>query len=559
MKIGLCGNIALADLALALDASIAGAEIVVGATGRFAVELSEHPGAFASLDVCVVALDWRELAPAVYRWGFGDDFESAVLSFDAACNALEISLKEFRAACSARILVFSPMSVKNGSEGIIDRLVSPSRRELLCRCQARFDAMCRAVTDVFPVDIDSILMQMGARDALDPQAGYVRGNPFTPQMTQALAAHISKAVVQFVKYPIKCLVLDCDETLWGGVVGEFGADSILLADRGAGKTFYDFQIEIERLYKQGLILAVCSKNNTCDVLDVFERHPHMIIRPNMISCFRINWDDKPKNVLGIAEELNIGLDAIMFADDNPSERAMMNAALPEVEILELPDNPACYADTLARCSRFWPLQITKDDATKGAFFISDRERKQSRELAANVENYLTKSDISVTIATADDETMPRVAQLFNKTNQFNLTTKRYSQAQLEAIASGAGNRLFTMAMRDRFGEYGIIASTLVLGNTIDSFMLSCRAFGKRAENAFLARVLSYLKQAGYSEAFGIFAPSERNSMTRDFYKNAGFVFGRMDGAAGVWRYDLSGALPEAPRWIRITPEPGEAA
>jgi FkbH-like protein len=552
MKIGLCGNSALADLALALDASIAGAEIVVGATGRFAVELSEHPGAFASLDVCVVAINWRELAPAVYRWGFGDDFESAASSFDAASEALEISLKDFRAASVAQVLVFSPMSAKNGSEGIVDRLISPSRRELLCRCQARFDTMCRAVTDVFPVDIDGLLMQMGASNAFDPEAGYVRGNPFTPPMTQAIAAHISEAVVQFVKYPIKCLVLDCDETLWGGVVGESGTDGILLADCGAGKAFYDFQIEIERLYKQGVILAICSKNNTCDVLDAFERHPHMILRPKMISCFRINWDDKPKNMLGIAEELNIGLDAIMFADDNPSERAMMKAALPEVEILELPDNPACYADTLAQCSRFWPLQITRDDAAKGAFFVAEHERKQSRELAANVENYLAKSDISVTIGTADSETMPRVSQLFNKTNQFNLTTKRYSQAQLETIVSGAGNRLFAMAMRDRFGEYGIIAAALVLDNTIDSFVLSCRAFGKRAENAFLAWVLSHLKHAGHSEAFGVFVPSERNSMAKSFYKEAGFILDRMDGQIEVWRYDLSAVLSQAPSWIRIT-------
>jgi FkbH-like protein len=148
--------------------------------------------------------------------------------------------------------------------------------------------------------------------------------------------------------------------------------------------------------------------------------------------------------------------------------------------------------------------------------------------------------------------MPRIAQLFSKTNQFNLTTKRYSQARLEAMTANARNRLFTMAMRDRFGDYGVIAAALILGNTIDSFVLSCRAFGKRAENAFLAWVLSYMKHAGHSEAFGIFAPSERNSMTRDFYKNAGFVFDMMDGTAGVWRYDLSGVLPEAPRWIRIT-------
>ncbi len=551
MKIGVCGNFALDHLAAALDRAVLDADIIVGDSGKFSTELSNRPGDFANLDICVVALDWRDLAPGVDAWGFGDDFAAATLSFHAACGAVEAALKKFRSASPARLLVFSPVSACGGAEGFVDRLLEPSHRELSCRCQARFDALCRSASDIYPVDVDEIIRRLGADNAFDSNGRYVCNNPFTAAMTLAVAQRIASSIMQFVRYPLKCLVLDCDDTLWGGVVGEAGMDGILLSDTGPGKAFFDFQAAIVRLYKQGVILAVCTKNNTCDALEVFERHPHMLVRPKMISCFRINWDDKPKNVLGISEELNIGLDSMMFADDNPAERAMMKAALPGVEVLELPSDPSLYPDTLARCTRFWPLQITPDDAAKGSFFAAERQRKQARELAASIESYLVKSDIRATAALVNDTSMPRIAQLFAKTNQFNLTTQRYTQAQLEAFAADSHNRLYSLSMKDMYGDYGTIASALILGDTIDSYILSCRVFGKRAENAFLAWILRTLKDSGTTRAYGLYTPTEKNAMTKDFYKNSGFDFEKTENERDVWRYDLTKPPPEVPRWIRF--------
>jgi len=554
MKIGLCGNIALDHLARELDDADAASDIIVGRTGDFESELSAPRGEFTTLDACVVVLDWRGFTPGLYSYCYGDDRKAAAAAFGAACDGLEKAVRNFRSATPARLLVFSPVSAWTSPAGFISRLLEPSPQELFCECQARFNRMCRSVADVYPVDIDELMMQMGANNSFDSAARYAQDNPFTKDMTRCIARRILAIMVQFRKYPLKCLVLDCDDTLWGGVVGEAGMDNLVLSDRGPGKAFHDFQAQIARLYKQGVILAVCSKNNTCDALEVLERHPHMLIRPNMISSFRINWDDKPKNVLAISEELNIGLDAIMFADDNPAERAMMRAALPEVEILDLPAAPALYADALARCTRFWPVQLTHDDAGKGAFFTAERRRKQARELAASIEAYLVTSEISAAIAAAGGESLPRITQLFNKTNQFNLTTRRYTQAQLEMLAADSRNRLFSMAMSDRFGEYGIVAAALVLGNTVDSFLLSCRVFGKRAETAFLVWILGFLKQAGYIEAFARYVPSPKNSMTKDLYKSMGFVPVSESASESLWQYNLTNDLPEMPRWICVKEE-----
>jgi FkbH-like protein len=552
MKLGLCGNISLDSLAAELDWAMPDSTIIVGRTGEFRNELSTPFGEFASLDACIVALDWRDLAPGLYDFAYGDIPDIVMSSFRDACAGIKAAIQKYRRVCAAKVLVFSPIPESRSPAGFINRLMKPSPVELFNDCQAIFNELCRSILDAYPVDMEELCARIGSNAAFDSGSRFLKGQPFSQAMTRTIAAHIQAMCAQVQKYPLKCLVLDCDNTLWGGIVGEAGSENIVLGDEGVGKAYKEFQKEILRLHKQGVILAICSKNNTCDVLEVMERHPHMLIRPSMISCFRINWDDKPKNMVQISEELNIGLDAMMFVDDSPSERGMMAAALPDVEILDLPaEGPAYFADALLKCTRFWPLQLTKDDAAKGSFFSQERVRRESKGLAANVEEYLVKSGIAVTIGQAGpgDQALPRIAQLFNKTNQFNLTTRRLGESQLSALAKVPQNALFFMAMKDRYGDYGIIAAALVTGNTIDSFLLSCRAFGKRAENALLCSLLDFLKRRGCKQAFGLYVPSLKNSMTKDFYQGLGFTFVNQAGSDHLWRFDLSNKIPEMPRWI----------
>jgi FkbH-like protein len=552
MKIGLCGNISLDYLASCLDKTIPQSDIIVGKPGGFLNEIANPQGDFTGLDICIIVLFWRDIAPLAHNHTYGDDVEIAFMEFGAACDSIISAIKKFRAKSPAKVFLFSPDADYRNEAGFINRLLEPSPFALIAGCQARFNTLCRSVIDVYPVDIAEITHRLGSNNAFDPAAGYRENRPFSCAMTTALAHHIAAMCVQFQKYPLKCLVLDCDNTLWGGIVGEVGAENLILGDKGIGKAFKDFQAEIVKLHKQGVILALCSKNNTCDVLNVLEKHPHMLLRPSMISSFRINWEDKPKSLIGISEELNIGLDAMMFVDDSYSERDMVRATLPEVEVLELPSDPAFYADALKKNTRFWPLQLTKDDASKGVFYASEQKRKQAQELTANIENYLAQSKISVFFADAAPETISRITQLFNKTNQFNLTTKRYSQNELESLARKPGNRLFYMSMADRFGDYGIIGSSLCIGNVIDSFLLSCRAFGKRAETAFLIFLLKTLKNSGHKQALGRFSLTPKNNMVKDFYKNAGFEPEKQGGNEVVWRFDLTRPMPDIPRWITVT-------
>jgi FkbH-like protein len=551
-KLGLCGNISLDSLAAELDRAMPDSTIVVGRRDEFRNELAAPFGDFSTLNAVIIALDWRDLAPGPFG-GFtpGDDADAVVSGFRGVCDGIKVVIEKFRRVCAAKVLVFSPVSGHRSQTGFINRLLQPSPFELFNDCQKIFNELCRSIPDVYPIDLEELCAQTGTDAAFDPGMRFVKRQPFSAGMTRSVAGHIAAMCIQMERYPLKCLVLDCDNTLWGGTVGESGPENLLIGDEGLGWAYKEFQGEILKLKKQGVILAICSKNNTCDILEVMEQHPQMLIRPSMISCYRINWDDKPKNMLQISAELNIGLDAMMFVDDSPSEREMMRAILPDITILDMPDDPAYFADTLGKCSRFWPLQLTKDDVSKGAFFSQERLRKESKGLAANVEEYLVNSGISVTISQAHPHNafMPRIAQLFNKTNQFNLTTRRLSESELSALAADPDNALFSMAMKDAYGDYGIIAAALVTGDTIDSFLLSCRAFGKRAENAFLVFLLNFLKRRGCVQAFARYVPSLKNSMTTDFYQGLGFVLEKQTSEENLWRFDFSKPIPEMPRWI----------
>jgi FkbH-like protein len=380
----------------------------------------------------------------------------------------------------------------------------------------------------------------------------VDDNPISIPFPKAVAEYIGKIITQFSKGPIKCLVCDLDNTLWGGIVGESGASGLLLSDTGAGKAYKTLQAEIVKLTKQGIVLALCSKNNTCDALEVMEQHPHMLIRPNLVSCYRINWEEKSKNIIEIAEELNIGLDAIAFLDDSPMERDKVRHVLPDVEVLELPQDHFLFAEVLRRFSRLWPIVLTEADFQKTKQYKENKTRAYERSMTKNVEDYLAKSEIIVTIASATKETLPRITQLFMKTNQFNLTTIRYSQNELEKLIEAQDNHLFSMAMKDKYGDYGIIAAVLIRKDTIDSFVMSCRAFGRGVEKAFLFYCLRVFTNKKISTVLAQYIPSQKNSMVKDFYKDAGFVLQSKTEEKEIWAFQLEKQIYQNPLWIDMT-------
>jgi FkbH-like protein len=553
MKIGLCGNMRLDSIAQALDRRAPDCEIIVGRADAFESELSRPAGEFLKIDLCIVAYDWSESPDLEAAWAPGENPEKILSLFRQRCADLETFIREFRRVRPAPVLLFAPVSSPLGPAGFIDRLLEFSQFNLSAQRQKTFNRLCCSMTDIYPVDIDEIAAAVGKNSAFDRHEGTLNGQSFSPTMLDAVAERIVSIVIQLQRYPLKCLVLDLDGTLWGGVAGEDGFDNLQLGDSGTGRAYKNFQALICKYYRQGAILALCSKNNTCDALEVLERHRHCLVRPSMVSCFRINWDDKPKNMLGIAAELNIGLDAMIFVDDSPAERALMKDSLPEVLVLDLPEDPAFFADTLLQCSRLWPLQLTSEDMGKGDHYAKEKLRKTAERQTGNIEKFLLNSAIHAEIGKADCASIPRVAQLFNKTNQFTLSAQRYTQSELEKLISAPSeNRLYCMSLRDRYGDYGTIGAALVRNGVIDSFAISCRAFGKQAETAFLIFILEDLKKARIRVVRGIYRPTGRNGMARDFLSNCGFAPMRKNGDQSEWQFDLNGPILPVPPWITLS-------
>jgi FkbH-like protein len=543
MKIGICGNSDLNSLAAAIDTIRSDYDIVTGAQQHWEQELHDIPQDFVDSDFLILALDWMLCVPAVYDYTWGDNFNDTLNTFTTFCKSLTDSLKQLKLKSTCKLFLFTPPTPESFPTGFITRILDNSPMQLFASVQNIFNDICKSVTDCYPVETDLIVK--AHHSALS------HNNHFPAVQAVKLAGHCVKMINQFVKYPLKCIILDLDNTLWGGVIGESELSLLVLDSEGNGKPYFEFQKELLKLHKQGILLAICSKNNTCDALEIIETHPHMVLRPSMIAAFRINWDNKTLNILSIAKELNIGLESIMFIDDNPSERGLVKETLPDVEVLELPEDPRGYVDALRGSSRFWPIQLTKEDHKKNTYFSLDQLRKKSRDLETNIADFLRKSGIVVTIRRTDNESMPRVVQLINKTNQFNLTTKRFTHSELEMILREPDTWLMHMEMYDTFGEYGIIGVSLIRNSVIELFLLSCRVLGKDAEVAFISVILHLMKSRGIREATGIYISSEKNIQTVSFYKNCGFTLKETSGRNTIWIKDLSGSIINTPDWFKV--------
>ena len=353
----------------------------------------------------------------------------------------------------------------------------------------------------------------------------------------------------------KCLVLDLDNTIWGGVIGDDGLDGILLGEGNAeGEAFLEFQRFAKSLSKRGVILAVCSKNDESNAVEVFEKHPEMILRREDIAAFCVNWDDKATNLRRIAAELNIGLDALVFVDDNPFERNIVRRELPEVHVPELPEDAGLFAAIIADAGYFEALEITHEDLGRAASYRAMRTLRQSELATTDIQGYLASLDMKLFWGPVEAVSLKRVTQLINKTNQFNLTTRRYTEAEVAGIMSNSDHVGIHLRLVDRYADHGIIGVLIGQRNPdgdleMDSWLMSCRVLGRGVEKAALAILIDEARRLNVKTIVGRYYPTSKNGMVRDLYPSLGFraVAGKSDeNEMTVWELNLSTASVEVP-------------
>lgn len=327
----------------------------------------------------------------------------------------------------------------------------------------------------------------------------------------------------------KCLVLDLDNTIWGGVIGDDGLEGIVLGHGSAtGEAFVQFQAYAKELTKRGIILAVCSKNEATNALAAFERHPEMVLQLGDIACFVANWADKATNIRNIATQLNIGLDSLVFVDDNPFERNLVRQELPMVAVPEIPPDPALIAGTLRDAGYFEGLTITDEDRQRSGHYQGNLKREALQAQSTDLESYLRSLEMELLWRHFDKVGVQRTTQLINRTNQFNLTTRRYTEDDVLAIIDDPNAFGLQLRLLDRFGDNGIIA--VVVGRKqdehevlIDTWLMSCRVLGRQVEQATLQLAASEARRLGARRLVGEYRPTAKNGMVKQHYQRLCFA------------------------------------
>lgn len=345
----------------------------------------------------------------------------------------------------------------------------------------------------------------------------------------------------------KCIVLDLDNTLWGGVVGEDGISGIALSLNPPGNSFMAFQQALLDHYNRGIILAINSRNNPDDAWEVMRNHPNMILKENHFAAVRINWNDKVQNLRELAEELNIGLDSMVFFDDDPTNRELARALLPEVETPDLPANPTEYAGFLNSLNYFDSKAITDEDKMRGNLYVTERLRKEEEKHYKNKEEFLSNLGLELFVREDDDSCLSRLAQLTEKTNQFNTCKKPLTEEEIARFIKSPRNAVFHAKLQDKFGDHGIIAFALIDKNKdawhIQSLLMSCRVFGREVEETFMGAILKRAAQEEIKRVTIAFEETPKNAPAREFIAKH-FNKGELDMPE----------TPYEPAWIKTVME-----
>jgi len=417
------------------------------------------------------------------------------------------------------------------------------------RAVERFTAALPVSPDVAFVCLDALVRTLGHTEAFDRRKGYLFRQPFSEAFWQGLGEQLARLVRARRVAARKVIAIDCDNTLWGGVVGEDGLDGIRLGAEFPGSAFRDVQARLLDLKAKGVLLTLVSKNNEADVWEVFDQHEGMRLKRTDIVAWRINWLPKPENIASLAAELSVGTDSFIFLDDSAFETEQMRTERPEVFTLRVPEEPADMLDALDRCEAFDRLEVTAEDRARSEMYQQERARQVAQE-TLSPEEFLIRLGLHVRVASPAEAQLTRVAQLINKTNQFNLTTLRRTPDEVAALLRSTAHRLLAVWVVDRFGDYGLTGLAVLEaredGWHLDTLLLSCRVLARGVETALLAVIGEQLRAANAPALHARFIPTAKNAPAADFLPNHGFT--RLDDTRFVIAAD---ALPARPAHLQI--------
>ncbi len=406
---------------------------------------------------------------------------------------------------------------------------------------------------VYIFDYEKFVSLHGKKNATDYKMWFLAKMKINEALLPSLAFEYMRYVKPLKGLNRKCLVLDLDNTLWGGIIGEDGFNGIKLGDDPPGNTYKEFQKSILTLWQRGIILAINSKNNAEDAIEVLNNHPEMVLRLHHFTSTQINWKDKATNMWEIAKEINIGLDSMVYFDDDPAERELIKRELPEVLTVDVPADSAYYKRALLDLNDFEVLSLSEEDRKRGEIYIQQKKREELKKKSLNLEEFYYSLKMKATFREVNSFAIPRVTQLINKTNQFNLTTRRYNETEIQKMCKNDEYLIYSLKMEDRYGDNGIVGVAIIKKNSecwlIDTFLLSCRVIGRTIETVFLNHIANEALSEGNYCLKGIYVPTQKNKLVKDFFIKHNFHLIDKEKDVTFWQYDIRKEKILFPAWI----------
>jgi FkbH-like protein len=425
----------------------------------------------------------------------------------------------------------------------------------LAEINLRLARNLRDVPNYFVLGTERWVQRLGSAP-FSPQLWHMGKIPFTHALFKLAAGEIKAALRAVAGLGRKLLILDLDDTLWGGIVGDVGWQELRLGGHDPlGEAFVDFQRALKALQNRGVVLAIVSKNDEATALEAIERHPAMLLRKEDFVGWRINWGDKAANLVELVRELNLGLDSVVFIDDSATERARIRESLPDVLVPDWPAEKMLYAQALAQLNCFDSAALTREDATRTQMYRAERARDDLQREVPSLEGWLEKLQLRVEIEPLGPANLKRATQLLNKTNQMNLTTRRMTESEYSQWADADGHRVWCVQVADRFGEYGLtgligVQWTAGEGRVVD-FVLSCRVFGRQIEHVMLGFAVRYLAAQGVGDVRATYLATTKNKVCLDFWEKSGFEA----EANQVFHWPAKQPFPAPPPFITVTERP----
>ncbi|MDO8510932.1 MAG: HAD-IIIC family phosphatase [Nanoarchaeota archaeon] len=445
----------------------------------------------------------------------------------------------------AKIVINEFLVPAYSSRGILESKQEYGLTESIHKINEQLRDICKNNGRLFTFPLNSFCSHQKSNPLSEPKIYYLTDMKFSTDGLIDLASEYLSYIYPLASKSKKCLVLDLDNTLWGGVVGEDGPEGLKLGPDKEGRPFLDFQKLLLDLFERGIILAINSKNNYEDAMEVIRNHKYMLLREDHFACIKINWQDKATNMKEIAKELEIGLDSLVFLDDDSTNQALIRELVPEVTVIDLPKDVSLYPSIIKNLKFFNLFHITPEDVKRGKMYVDQKKRSLLESEMKDLNTFIKQLQVKVMVRSADESTLDRITQLTQKTNQFNLTTKRYQEEEIYELFKSADHLIKSITVEDKFGDYGTTGVVIVKKDAdkrcwhIDTFLLSCRVLGKTVEFALMEDLIKRAKMEGIENIKGHFIPTKKNKPAENFLEECGFVLSKEDDQIKEYTFDFS--------------------